>query len=334
MMSGAELHANIVETLLTGRSPRPVPDWFRVIYLVAVLTIGTVIFFRLHPLRGLGMGLLLGLACAVLGFLSFYINWILPVASVNLALGVSYLGTLGLRLTGEERERTRLRQMFGRYVSDEVVEKLLAIGHKPNLGGESLQVTILFSDIRNFTTISEKLDAQEVVQMLNAYLSRVYEPILKQGGTVDKFVGDAVMAVFGSPVPYEDHALRALHAALGMMETAREFRFWVHEHFAGEDLPEFAIGIGLHTGEAVIGSVGSPKRMEFTAIGDTVNLASRIEGLSKELGWSIVASSATIDAVGPSVITGRREKVTVKGREEYVEVFEVVGMKTEKGGDP
>jgi adenylate cyclase len=170
--------------------------------------------------------------------------------------------------------------------------------------------------------------------MLNAYLSRVYEPILKQGGTVDKFVGDAVMAVFGSPVPYEDHALRALHAALGMMETAREFRFWVHEHFAGADLPEFAIGIGLHTGEAVIGSIGSPKRMEFTAIGDTVNLASRIEGLTKELGWSIVASSATIDAVGPSVITDRREKVTVKGREEYVEVFEVLGMKTEKGGHP
>jgi class 3 adenylate cyclase len=334
MMSGAELHANIVETLLTGQSPRPVPDWFRVIYLVAVLTIGTAIFFRLHPLRGLGMGFLLSLTCALLAFLFFYINWILPVASINLALGVSYLGTLSLRLTGEERERVRLRQMFGRYVSDEVVEKLLAIGHKPNLGGESLQVTILFSDIRNFTTISEKLDAQEVVQMLNAYLSRVYEPILKQGGTVDKFVGDAVMAVFGSPVPYEDHALRALHAALGMMETAREFRFWVHEHFAGADLPEFAIGIGLHTGEAVIGSIGSPKRMEFTAIGDTVNLASRIEGLTKELGWSIVASSATIDAVGPSVITGRREKVTVKGREEYVEVFEVIGRKTEKGGDP
>jgi adenylate cyclase len=334
MMSGAELHANIVETLLTGRFPRSVPDWFRLIYLAAALTIGTALFFRLHPLRGLGMGLLLGLACTFLAFLLFYIDWILPVASVNLALGVSYLGTLSFRLTGEERERTRLRQMFGRYVSDEVVEKLLAIGHKPNLGGESLQVTILFSDIRNFTTICEKLNAHEVVEMLNAYLSRVYESILKQGGTVDKFIGDAVMAVFGSPVPYEDHALRALHAALGMMETACEFRSWVHQHFAGTDLPEFAIGIGLHTGEAVIGSIGSPKRMEFTAIGDTVNLASRIEGLTKELGWAIVASSATIHAVGPSVVTGRREKVTVKGREEYVEVFEVIGLKTEKGGQP
>jgi class 3 adenylate cyclase/CHASE2 domain-containing sensor protein len=334
MMSGAELHANIVETLLTGRFPRSVPDWFRLIYLAAALTIGTALFFRLHPLRGLGMGLLLGLACTFLAFLLFYIDWILPVASVYLVLSMSYLGTLGFRLTGEERERTRLRQMFGRYVSDEVVEKLLAIGHKPDLGGESLQVTILFSDIRNFTTISEKLNAHEMVEMLNAYLSRVCEHILKQGGTVDKFIGDAVMAVFGSPVPYRDHAQRALCAALAMMETAREFRSWVHQHFAGVDLPEFAIGIGLHTGEAVIGSIGSPKRMEFTAIGDTVNLASRIEGLTKKLGWAIVASSATIHAVGPSVVTGRREKMTVKGREGYVEVFEVIGLKTEKGGHP
>jgi adenylate cyclase len=280
------------------------------------------------------VGLLLGLVCTLIAFLLFRINWILPITPIYLALMISYLGTLGLRLTGEERERTRLRQMFGRYVSDEVVEKLLAIGHKPNLGGESLQVTILFSDIRNFTTISEKLNAREVVEMLNAYLSRVYESILKQGGTVDKFIGDAVMAVFGSPVPYEDHALRAIRAALAMKKEALEFRSWMHQHFAGADLPEFAIGIGLHTGEAVIGSIGSPKRMEFTAIGDTVNLASRIEGLTKELGWAIVASSATIHAVGPSVVTGRREKVTVKGREEYVEVFEVIGLKIEKGGQP
>lgn len=331
MTSGAELHANIVETLLTGRFPRSVPNWFRLIYLAAVLAIGIALFFRFHPLRGLGMGLLLGLICAFLAFLFFHVNWILPVASVYVGLGVSYLGTLGLRLTGEERERTRLRQMFGKYVSDEVVEKLLADGNRPDLGGESLQVTILFSDIRNFTTISEKLNAHEVVEMLNTYLSRVCEVILREGGTVDKFIGDSIMAVFGSPVPYKDHALRALRAALGMIETAREFRSWMDQHFAGKDLPEFAIGIGLHTGEAVIGSIGSPKRMEFTAIGDTVNLASRLESLSKELGWAIVVSSATIQAAGSSVVTGKQEKVTVKGRKEYAQVYEVIGLRSKEG---
>ncbi len=331
MMSGAELHANIVETLFTGRFPQSVPNWFRLIYLVTVIAIGTALFFRLHPLQGIGMGLLLGFICAFLAFLFFRLNWILPVASVYVGMVVSYLGTLGLRLTGEEKERTRLRQMFGRYVSDEVVEKLLATGHRPDLGGESLQVTILFSDIRNFTTISEKLNAREVVEMLNTYLSKVYEPILKEGGTVDKFIGDSIMAVFGSPVPYKDHALRALRAALGMIETTREFRSWMDQHFAGKDLPVFAIGIGLHTGEAVIGSMGSPKRMEFTAIGDTVNLASRLENLTKDLGWAIVASSVTIQAAGPSVVTGKQENVTVKGRKEYVQVYEVIGLRSKEG---
>jgi class 3 adenylate cyclase len=332
MMSGAEIHANIVETLFTGRFPKSVPNWFRLIYMVTGIAIGTALFFRLHPLQGIGLGLLLALICAFLAFLFFRLNWILPVASVYVGLVVSYLGTLGLRLTGEEKERTRLRQMFGRYVSDEVVEKLLSTGHRPDLGGESLQVTILFSDIRNFTTISEKLNAREVVEMLNTYLSKVYEPILKEGGTIDKFIGDSIMAVFGSPVPYKDHALRAIRAALGMLETAQEFRSWMDQHFAGKDLPTFAIGIGLHTGEAVIGSMGSPKRMEFTAIGDTVNLASRLENLTKDLGWAIVASNVTVQEAGSSVMTGNQEKVAVKGRKEYVQVYEVIGLRSKEGG--
>jgi adenylate cyclase len=331
MMSGAELHANIVETLFSGRFPQSVPNAVRLIYLAGVLIIGTAIFFRWHPLRGLGMGLLLCLLCTLLAFLFFQSNWILPVASISFSLIISYLGTLGLRLTGEERERTRLRQMFGKYVSDEVVEKLLEKGHRPHLEGESLPVTILFSDIRNFTTTSEKLNAHQVVEMLNAFFTSICEPILQEGGTVDKFIGDSIMAVFGSPVPYKDHARRALRAALAMKEEVEEFRSWMHQHFAGINLPEFAIGIGIHTGEAVIGSIGSPKRMEFTAIGDAVNLASRLENLTKKLEWVIVASSATIHAAGPGVVTGRRENVLVKGRESYVEVLEVIGLEPEKG---
>jgi adenylate cyclase len=331
-MSGAELHANIVETLLTGRFPRSVPGWLRLVYLATAFTIGIALFLRLNPWWGLGAGLLLILVCTFLAFLFFQLNWILPVASVYLGTVAGYLGTLGFRLTGEERERMRLRKMFGRYVSDDVVEKLLADRHRPDQQGESLQVTVLFSDIRNFTTISEKLTPHEVVEMLNAYFSRVCEPILKEGGTVDKFIGDAVMAVFGSPVPCEDHAQRALRAALAMSQIAREFRFWINEHFAHIPLPEFEIGIGLHTGEAVIGSIGSPKRMEFTAIGDTVNTASRLEGLTKELGWTIVASSDTVRAAGSIVSTGKCEKISVKGREGRLEVLEVIELKSEKGG--
>ncbi len=207
-----------------------------------------------------------------------------------------------------------------------MVEKLLATGKIPDLGGEALTVTVLFSDIRNFTTMSESLSPHEVVEMLNTYLSRVCEPIMAWGGTVDKFIGDAVMALFGAPAWAPDHARRAIAAALDMAAAVKEFRVWVAKRFAGRGLPEFAIGVGLHTGEAVLGNVGSPRRFEFTAIGDTVNTASRLEGLSKALGWTIVASAATVAAAGPGVVTGGRQELRVKGRQEPVAVLEVTGL--------
>ena len=324
-MSGVEVHANIVETLLTGKFPRPVPGYLRVLYLMAALGVGGLLFYRLSSWRGLAAAGLMGVLCAVLAYSLFRHYWLLPTANVQVAVMLSYMGILGLRLTGEERERARIRNIFGRYVADEVVEKLLATGMLPDLGGDSLRVTVLFSDIRNFTTISERLGPRAVVEMLNTYLAQACEPILAQGGTVDKFIGDAVMAVFGSPVLYPDHARRALSAALGLAEKAREFRAWMQQRFGDQDLPDFAIGIGIHTGEAIIGNIGSPKRLEFTAIGDTVNTASRLEGLTKELGWTIVASRSTIDAAS-GVVTGRQDTRAVKGRQERIEVFEVLGL--------
>ncbi len=330
MMTGPELHANIVETLLKGRFPRPAPTLIRWFYLLSVLSLGALIFFRLSPLKGLAAGVCLGLACGAFAYLLFNRDLILPVAGVQAGLILTYLGTLGLRLTGEERERARLRQIFGRYVADEVVEKLLVAGKHPDLGGEAFQVTVLFADIRNFTTISEHLRPHEVVEMLNTYFTRVCEPVLEQGGMVDKFIGDAVMAVFGAPAPHADHARRAIVSALAMAQKAQEFRAWMAQRFGARGLPAFAIGIGLNTGEAVVGNIGSPKRLEFTSIGDTVNTASRLEGLTKELGWTIVVSGETIKAAGPGVVTGRREKLKVKGRQETIEVFELLGLESEK----
>ncbi|MCX5893133.1 MAG: adenylate/guanylate cyclase domain-containing protein [Deltaproteobacteria bacterium] len=325
-MSGPEIHANIIETLLTGRCPRPVPGYLRSLYLFGVLLAGSFLVYRLTPGQGLAAVVALVALAGSLSYLLFRGDWLLPLANLQLAVGLSYIGILGIKFTGEERERARIRKIFSRYVADEVVEKLLASGKFPDLGGEAYRVTVLFSDIRNFTTISEKLEPRQVVEMLNTYLSRACEPILAQGGTVDKFIGDAVMAVFGAPVAYPDHARRALAAALGVAQQAREFRTWMTERFGDLELPEFAIGIGLHTGEAIVGNIGSTKRLEFTAIGDTVNAASRLESLTKELGWSIVASHSTIEAA-PGVVTGRQETRTVKGRKEPLQVFEVLGLK-------
>jgi len=325
-MSGGEIQANIVETILGAhylRTPAALAHWA---WLLAVAGLGTAVFLRLGPGAGAAAGLALAAAVALAGYALFRANWLLPVAEPQIALLAAYLMTLGLRLTGEERERVRIRGLFGRYVSDEVVEKLLSRGERPDLGGEVAHVTVLFSDIRNFTTIAEKLTAHEVVEMLNAYFTRVCEPILAQGGTVDKYIGDAVMAVFGSPVAHPDHARRALRAALGMAAEAASFRDWMRVRFPGRGLPEFAIGVGLHSGEAVIGDIGTPRRREFTAIGDTVNAASRLEGVTKELGCVVAASEATLRAGGDGVRTGKMETVQVKGRAEPIRVFEVTAI--------
>jgi len=325
-MAGGEIHANIVETILGARylrAPSSAAEWS---YLALVVLLASLAFLRLGPARGAATGLALAAAVALAGYAAFQANWLLPVAEPQAGLVVAYLMTLGLRLTGEERERARIRAMFGRYVSDEVVEKLLSDERRPDLGGEAANVTVLFSDIRSFTTISEKLSAHEVVEMLNAYFTRACAPILAEGGTVDKYIGDAVMAVFGSPVAHPDHARRAVRAAIGMAAEAVAFREWMRARFPERGLPEFGVGVGLHTGEAVIGDIGTPKRKEFTAIGDTVNAASRLEGVTKELGCVIAASEATVQAAGPGVRTGKMETVKVKGRAEPIRVFEIASI--------
>jgi adenylate cyclase len=324
-MNGPEIHANIIETLLTGKFPRPLPGLLTSLYLLCILLAASTLFYWLPPWRGLAAGLMLCTLAALAAYLLFGRYRLLPTANAQLAVILTYAGFLGIKLTGEERERARIRKIFSRYVADEVVEKLLASGKLPDLGGEAFQVTVLFSDIRNFTTISERLEPRQVVEMLNTYLSQACEPILAQGGTVDKFIGDAVMAVFGAPVPYPDHARRALKAALDLAQKAQEFCTWMQQRFGDLDLPGFGIGIGLHTGEAIVGNIGSPKRLEFTSIGDTVNTASRLESLTKELGWTIVASQSTI-AAAPGVVTGRQETRTVKGRQEPLQVYEVLGL--------
>lgn len=326
-MTGGEVHANIVETLLSGRYPRGFAPLTTALAILATAALAAWLFLRRHPLSAGLIGLGLAALIALLSYLFFGYDRVVPTSAMQGAILLAFLLSLALRLTGEERARRNLRNMFGSYVSAEVVDLLIANrgeGDRIDLKGEEMTVTVLFSDIRNFTTISEKLTAHEVVEMLNTYFARACEPILVERGNVNKYIGDAVMAMFGSPVAYPDHALRALRAAQGMYEAALQFRGWMQERFPDRGLPEFAIGIGLHTGTVISGNIGTEKRREYTIIGDTVNTASRLEGLTKELGWPIVASRVTVAAAGPGVPTGGTSSVTVKGRSEPVEVVQIL----------
>lgn len=327
LMTGPEVQANTVETLLSGSFMEPVRTEYRILLLLLLLAIGTWTFYRLNLQRGAAVLVALLVITALVGLASFRHYATFPVGHVQAALMVLFVTAFVIRFRGETRARERMRKLFSKYVSASVVEKLVRSDELPDLRGETVEVSVLFSDIRNFTTISERLSAHEVVEMLNAYFEKACIPLLAEGGSIDKFIGDAVMVEFGAPVKQTDHALRALRAALALEQVAREINLWMAQRFAGRGLPEFHIGVGVHTGEVVMGNIGSSQRMEYTAIGDTVNVASRLEGVTKALGCVIAASQRTIEAAGEAVITGKQEKVQVKGREVPLEVFAVIGLR-------
>jgi adenylate cyclase len=217
-------------------------------------------------------------------------------------------------------ERDRLKETFGRYMTRQIADHLMK--SEQGLGGELVPVTVLFSDIRSFTSISENMDPRELLDFLNEYLSGMVESVLQHHGVVDKFIGDAIMAVFGAPVPEPEDPLHAVCAALAMRETLAK----INEGFLARGLPEIRTGIGLHSGQVVAGNMGHSERMEYTVIGDTVNLASRLEGLTKELGCDIVVSEDLYVQVKSDVVVEPLRKIKVKGRDQEVMVYRLIGL--------
>jgi adenylate cyclase len=218
------------------------------------------------------------------------------------------------------KERDRLKTTMGKYMTASVIEHLMS--GKVQLGGETLPVTILFSDIRSFTTISEKMNAQELVGLLNEYFTEMVGIVMDNAGVVDKYIGDAIMAVFGAPVPKKDDAIHAVLAAVRMRVALKK----LNARLAERGIPALRTGIGIHTGEVVAGNIGSERRMEYTVIGDAVNLASRLESNTKDLGVNVLISEDTWRLVKDAVVARPVKEITVKGRKQPVMTYEVVGI--------
>ncbi len=329
LMLGMEIQAQTVEALLQGHWLDPTPTSTRIALALLLVLPAALFWWQQRLWRGLLLFALLCLLAAGLSYGALGQQSLLSTGHLQSTLLLAFVAIYAWRFTHGERERQRIRLMFSRYVEPGVVEALIHSEQMPQLGGERCEMTVLFTDIRNFTTISEQLTPEEVVEMLNHYFSVACTVLTEQGACIDKFIGDAIMAEFGAPLKHPDHARRALIAALHLRDVAEDFAGWMQQRFAGRNLPAFRVGIGIHTGMAISGNIGTAQRMEYTAIGDTVNLASRLEGMTKAMGCVILASQDTLQAAGPGFVLGRSDSITVRGRSHPTEVFEIVAIEKE-----
>lgn len=321
-MFGVDTNAQAFDTLARHRLIRTVPP-LTTLLIAALLALAA---WRIALIRPLWRGALVGGAAFIAAVLA---NAALFAAvHVELSLSITLLGLLlpGVSSTVyqgvlEETERRRIRLIFGRYVSDAIVAQLIADPSLAGLGGIERTVAVLFNDIRSYSTITERLSPQQIVEFLNAYLGEVTEIIQEGGGFVDKYLGDGLMAFFGAPVPTSDPAGDAIRAALAMIRALHEK---VHPRLADLGLPKFKVGIGIHIGPAVMGNIGSERRHDYTLIGDAVNVASRVESQTKEYGWAVLVTREVKEAAKAQFdfeLVGSRP---VKGREQPVEMYRVI----------
>jgi len=323
---GVELHATLLDNLLRGDFLQTVPSWL--VWLWALVLAGVVTFAVLFvPRLWTTLAVLVVLLGVEIGLslLAFRMSWWTDPVGPGASLGLSFALAAAYSYATEGRQKQAIRRMFAQYMSEKVIAHLMAHPERLKLGGERRRVTLFFSDLAGFTSLSERLTPEEVVSLLNDYLSRMTDIILAEEGTVDKFEGDAIMAFWGAPLPQEDQALRACRTALKQQAALRE----LNQRFGEMALPPLAMRIGLHTGEAVVGNLGSQNRFDYTVIGDTVNLASRLEGLNKFYGTFILVSETSAAECWDAVEFRELDRVAVKGREAPVAVYQPLALKNE-----
>lgn len=318
LFPGVELQATLVDNYLTGGGLRSVPEGWTlalVALLVPLLLWGNR---RLHPAGAAALAAALVAAIAAASwwlFGRFQLWWppLLPAAAVVAVYGAAALAGYAF----VRRRARQTRAMFAQYVPPAVVSRLIAQPELMRLGGEAREVTLMFTDLANFTTLSEQLSAEQTVEVLTAYFNAMTPIVHATGGTVDKFIGDAVMAFWGAPLDDPQHAEHAVTAAISMQQAMQV----LVADLAARGLPPIHMRIGLHTGRVVVGNVGSDQRFSYTAIGDAVNLAARLEGANKAFGTGILLSAATAAQLPPTVALRALDDVIVKGKTEPVRVF-------------
>ena len=333
LMYGVEIHANIIENIIRNdflKKQSPLSETLTVLFLSFGIFF-LIAFIRSAKTRhslmieGLAMlctgAILLTIFLASLYLFTAY-NYVFTVVGPIFAVIGGYGASTTYHFISERRQRVLIKAMFSTYVNPSVVDELISNPAKLTLGGQRRELTVLFSDIEGFTRLSQELPPEGLVRMLNEYLSVMSNIIFKNDGTLDKYEGDAVMAFWGAPIPQNDHALRACRSALQMQTSLVDVNNYWREH----DKPTLSIRIGIHTGEMVVGNMGASGKFAYTVIGDSVNLASRLEGANKEYKTGIMVSQRTYELVKSQILGRELDRITVKGRTEPVTTYELIQM--------
>jgi len=321
---GPEVHATAIDNILRGQLLDR-PEWTKVFDLLAIIVIGIVmglVIPRLSAIKGLLFAAALFVAYIFLTRYLFvsqglWFNMIYPLT----ALVILFISLTVHRYLTEEKERRKIKGAFTYYVSSSVVNEMLKYPDKLKLGGDKKELSVLFSDIREFTTIAEGMSPEELVNVLNEYLTVMTDVVFRYDGTLDKYIGDAIMAIYGAPLDLEDHASRACHSALDMITELAK----LNEKWNAENKKPMDIGIGINTGPMMVGNMGSEQRFDFTVMGDSVNLGSRLEGANKSYKTKVIISEYTYEMVKDEFVCMELDSVRVKGKQEPVKIYNLVG---------
>jgi adenylate cyclase len=324
VLPGIEIQATIIDNVLRRNFIR-LPPYSPIPELLLIIVLGLVLGSILPRVSAIwvfliGLLLLVGYVAAnyaVFRYLGVNLDLFYPMLEIVLVTaGINVQSFLA-----EERARASLKKAFQSYVAPSVVEEIIKHPDRLRLGGERRELTIFFCDIRGFTTLSESLDPEELASMLHDFLNPMSKIVVKHGGTIDKFIGDAIMALYGAPLHYPDHARRACDTAVEMIETLK----LLDHDWVGQGRPPLKIGIGINSGPVAVGNMGSDTLFDYTAIGDNVNLASRLEGLNKYYDTDIIISGSTAGALDEQFVLRELDLVRVKGKKQQVTIFELMG---------
>lgn len=316
-------HASIANTILNESFIDQLPLWPSIIAAALIVFLYYRLKTKLSPLQGILAGIGFIVFILIIDLIIFWITGIyIPILTPVLTTSASFIALTILNFLSTSQEKTFIRNAFGQYLSNEVINDLLDNPEKLNLGGEKKNLTAIFTDVKGFSTISEAMDPTDLVNLLNMYLTEMSDLIMEQQGTIDKFEGDAIISFFGAPASFSDHAYRACLASVQMKRAENIMNVKIDE----EKLSPYPLltRIGINTGDMVVGNMGTARKMDYTIMGNAVNLAARLEGVNKQYNcWKLI-SSMTADELGDDFLLRKLDRVRVVGINEPVRLFELV----------